>query len=99
MRVICSICAWVCESPGVCGMELHGQLDLPGHCFLLPLLNLPVVTWLTLHLGVTSFWKTDEDCLDSCPHGEGSHLESFKLTMGLTFLFLPNVFILDHLLG
>lgn len=29
MRVICCVCAWVPESLGVCGMELHGQLDPP----------------------------------------------------------------------
>lgn len=72
MRVICCVCVWVPESLGVCGMELHGQLDprsrSPWPRFLLPLLNLPVVTWLTLHLGSKSVWRTDEGWLNSCPH-------------------------------
>lgn len=52
--VVCCIPTGVCDSLGVCGAELLGQLDpLPGLCFLLPLLNLPVVTLRTSHLGVT----------------------------------------------
>ena len=99
VRVICCVCLWVCESLGVCGMDLRGWLKPPQAPFSAFSPKSSPCDLADLTLGSTSVWRTDEGWLNSCPHCEGYHPESFEWIMGLPVLLLPNVFIFGHLLG